>query len=242
MEHGGSPVAHFRGESPALNDHKRRGASRSISPAPARKRSAMGSPSWSGAASHFRRNEDRTYGNYGQMAGYERVERGRDRHHNREYTQQEIREFERMQPRKQVITDFDTPANADDLPGIYGRSNPFSTDAHLRHDIGFDAGRNRHRGHGAQPAEDPYLGLGRDDADDVEMAARRKERRPRDLKERVYFARDRAAELMKRRRLLQRCREVEEAIAFGTVEGITLPEEAYFEKVEEAYELEKSFE
>eukprot|EP00667_Euglena_gracilis_P019590 EG_transcript_21024 len=145
-----------------------------------------------------------------------------------------------MQPRKQVITDFDTPSNIDDLPGTYVRSNPFSTETHSRRDP--SPGRNRHRAHGVQPAEDPYLGIGRDDAEDVETAARRKERRPRDLKERVFFARDRAAELIKRRRLLQRCREAEEAIAFETAEGVTLPGDGYFERVDEVYELAKSFE
>lgn len=55
------------------------------------------------------------------MAGYERAERGRNRYNPREYNPQELREFERMQPRKQVITDFDTPSNIDDLPGTYVR-------------------------------------------------------------------------------------------------------------------------
>ncbi len=68
------------------------------------------------------------------------------------------------------------------------------------------------------------------------------DRRPRDLKERIYFTRDRAAELIKRRRLLQRCRELEEAIAFHTTDGVTLPSDTYFRDVDEAYEVAKSFE
>lgn len=44
------------------------------------------------------------------------------------------------------------------------------------------------------------------------------------------------------RRLLQRCREAEEAIVFETAEGVTLPGDGYFERADEVYELAKSFE
>ena len=68
------------------------------------------------------------------------------------------------------------------------------------------------------------------------------ERRPKDLKERMYFARDRSAELIKRRRLLQQCKEIEDEIVFATVDSAPTVDDTYFEKVDQAYEIAKSFE
>jgi len=202
-----------------------------------------------------RRDEDRTYGHHGQLAGTERAE-PRNRRRDRDFTAQELREFERLQPRKQVITDFDAPMGAaagDDGPAAtaaHGRGHPDAPVPRGRRDDSPEAAEARPRPQRARPAaataaqavEDPYLMVGKDDAEDAEVALRRRERRPRDLRERVFFAQDRMAELTKRRRLLGRCLELEEAIRFTTEDGVTVPAEDYFAKVDEAYELAKSFE
>mmetsp|Transcript_123785 Transcript_123785/g.214604 ORF Transcript_123785/g.214604 Transcript_123785/m.214604 type:complete len:236 (-) Transcript_123785:3-710(-) len=227
------PPARLRGGSPTDDGgygHKR---DRSPSPQYPRKRPE--------------RNEDRTYGNYGQMAGTRGADRGRrPRRGGRNYTQQELLEYERMQPRKQVITDFDAPENAEDAPVIQPKANPFGSSNIVRRETSpivdrMSITKRAPPMAAARPVEAPYLGLDDADQEDLEMAARRRERRPKDMKERLLFARDRAAELVKRKRLLQQIRELEDTIGLPTIEGVVTVGEDYLQKVEDAYALAKSF-
>eukprot|EP00906_Rhabdomonas_costata_P036910 RCo051809 len=183
---------------------------------------------------------ERTYGQFGTMAGRERYGPRPRRRQN--FSARELREFEQMQPRKQVITDFDTPENLDDAPVSSMRVNPFGVEAPVHETQEREMGW-RKRPPTQESNEEPYLLPAKDFLLDVEPLSKTRDRPPRDLRERLAFAHDRRAELAKRRRLLQQCRELEEAIVFHTAaDGEVTIDEDYPSHVEAAYEAAKSFE